>query len=115
MKKIMIVAAVWLVSAGVIFAQGGVEKYKKVKQDEVPALVQTSLQNDFDIASEDGTWSLEYSESSAGVGKPAILKPVAYTFRQKKDGNKVEIRFSPTGKLEHTKGIEPTEGHSAGR
>lgn len=106
MKKLMLVAAVWLLSAGVIFAQGGVEKSKKVKKDEVPALVQTSLQNDFDLASADGTWSLRYSELNAGVGKSAILKPVAYTFHQKKDGNKIEIQFSPTGKLEHTKGIE---------
>lgn len=106
----MLVAAAWLLSVGVIFAQGGIEKNKKVKQDEVPALVQTSLQNDFDLASEDGTWTLHYSESSAGVGKPAVFKPVSYTFHQKKDGNKVEIRFSPTGHLEHAKGIEkPSE------
>jgi len=115
MKKLMLVAAVWLMSAGVIFAQGGigVEKSKKLKQDEVPAVVQTSLQNDFDLASADGTWSLLYSESNAGADKPAILKPVAYTFYKKKDGNKIEIQFSPTGKLEHTKGIERS-GDSAG-
>ena len=35
MKKLMLVAAVWLLSAGVIFAQGGVEKSKKVKKDEL--------------------------------------------------------------------------------
>jgi hypothetical protein len=114
MKKLMLVAAAWLVSAGVIFAQS-VEKYKKVKQEEVPALVQTSLKNDFNIASADGTWSLQYSETSAGVGKPAILKPVSYTFRQKNDGKKVEIRFSPSGVLEHARGIEKnTEGHRTG-
>ena len=115
MKKLMLVAAVWLMGVGVIFAQDRVEKTKKIKKDEVPAVVQTSLQNDFDLASPDGTWTLQYSESSAGAGKPAILKPVCYTFYQKNDGNKVEIQFSPEGKLEHAKGIEKTGDNVGGR
>lgn len=118
MKKLMLVAAFWLASAGLIFAQNGngMEKVKKLKQDEVPAIVQFSLHNEFDIAPEAGTWSLQYLKSSAGAGKPAHLKPLAYTFHQKKDGNKVEIRFSPEGMLEHAKGIErTTEGKTADR
>ncbi|MBX2942631.1 MAG: hypothetical protein KF860_09815 [Cyclobacteriaceae bacterium] len=117
MKKLMLVAALWLASAGLIFAQNGngMEKIKKVKQDEVPAIVQFSLHNEFDLAPEAGTWSLQYLKSSNRVGQPALLKPLAYTFHQKKDGNKIEIRFSPEGALEHSKGIEKTAVDSAGR
>lgn len=103
----MLVAAFWLVGAGLIFAQSGnVEKSRRVKTDEVPVLIQKRLQNDFNLISNEGIWSLQYLESRSGVNKTARLTPVGYVFRQKKDGNKIEIRFSSEGTLEHTKGIQ---------
>lgn len=117
MKKLMLVAAIWLLSAGLIFAQSGngMEKVKKVSQDEVPAVVQFSLNNEFDLAPDAGTWSLRYSKSATGIGTPVLLKPIAYIFHQKKDGNKIEIQYSPTGALQHARGIEkPSETQSKG-
>ncbi|MBX2913301.1 MAG: hypothetical protein M9954_12435 [Cyclobacteriaceae bacterium] len=117
MKKLMMMAATLLMPAGMAFAQTGIgmEKVKKVKQEEVPAIVQFSLHNEFNLSPESGTWSLQYLKSSNGVGKPALFKPVAYTFHQKKDGNKIEIRFSPEGALERSKGIDKTESPVTGK
>ncbi|MEP2669413.1 MAG: hypothetical protein ABJH04_10485 [Cyclobacteriaceae bacterium] len=116
MKKFVVVAALWLVSAGMVFAQTGkgIEKIKRVTQDEVPAVVQFSLQNEFDLAPNSGTWSLRYSKSATGVGTPVLLKPVSYIFQQKKEGNKVEIQYSPSGALLRTKGIEKA-GEAVGK
>ncbi|MCB0492607.1 MAG: hypothetical protein KDC93_09340 [Cyclobacteriaceae bacterium] len=115
MKKLMLVAAVWLMSAGLIFAQSGngMEKMKTVNQDEVPAVVQFSLQNEFDLAPDAGTWLLRYSKAATGVGTPVRLKPIAYIFHQKKDGNKIEIQYSPSGAFQRSRGIEkPSETQS---
>lgn len=117
MKKLMLITAVWLLSAGFIFAQtgNGLEKIKKVKQDEVPAVVQFSLQNEFDLAPDAGTWSLQYTKSATGIGTPVLLKPIAYIYHQKKDGNKIEIQYSPSGTLQHARGIEkPGETQTTG-
>ena len=106
MKKMIFMSAFWLVSMGLVYAQIGIEKTKKVKQDEVPSVVQSSLQHDFDLSSADGNWSLQYLESSNGSTKRTILKPLEYVFHQRKDGDDIEIRFTPDGVLRHAKGIE---------
>lgn len=108
MKKFVLVTALWLVSAGLIFAQGGkgLEKVKRITQDEVPAIVQFSLQNEFDLAPGSGNWSLKYSKSATGAGNGVLFQPIAYIFQQKREGNKVEIHYSPSGALQRSRGIE---------
>jgi hypothetical protein len=106
MKKLVLLVCFGLLSVGIIYAQSfPVEKFKKVKKDEVPAVVQNSLKNDFSISPNAGNWVLHYTEDVNGTQKPT-LKVMSFIFRQKNDGKKIEISFSPNGNLEHTKGVE---------
>ena len=102
----MLVVCLSFLSSMLVFAQN-IEKTKKIGKDEVPAVVQNSLEKGFSISPNDGTWTLNYSENGT-AGQAPTLKVESYTFRQKKDGNKVVIYFSPEGVVEHSRGVSKT-------
>ena len=88
------------VLAGSVSAQT-VEKVRRLKQDEVPVMIQQSLQKDFSSLTEKGNWRLTYHEDLA----TRKLTPEFYTYSCKKDGERVEIYYKSDGALDHTKGI----------
>jgi hypothetical protein len=105
MKKLVFVAFMCVMSAGVLLAQtSGIEKSKKINKDEVPVTVQTTFQENFSISPDEGTWFLQFVKYAEG--NLVTFKPVAYIFKKKNGKEKVEIRFSPSGALEQAKGIE---------
>ena len=92
--------------AGAVSAQT-VEEIRGLKQDEVPVMIQQSLQKDFSSLTEKGKWKLIYQEDLA----TRKLTPEFYTYSCKKNGERVEIYYKTDGTLDHTKGIAaPTVG-----
>ena len=89
------------VLAGTVSAQT-VEKVRRLKQDEVPVMIQQSLQKNFSSLTEKGSWRLTYQEDLA----TRKLTPEFYTYSCKKNGERVEIYYKSDGALDHAKGIE---------
>jgi len=80
---------------------------KSLKQEEVPVLIQQSLQKDFSSLTQKGRWKLRYSEDAA----TKRVAPELYEYTCKNNGEKVEIFYNPDGTLYYTKGINaPTHG-----
>lgn len=105
MKKLMFAALMCVLSTGMLLAQSsGIEKSKKITKDEVPVAVQASFQENFSLNQDEGSWFLQFEKH--GEGGTISFKPIAYTYKQKNGKEKIEIRFSPTGKLEQSKGVE---------
>jgi len=86
--------------AGTVSAQT-IEKIRGLKQDEVPVVIQQSLQKDFSSLNEKGNWKLMYQEDVA----TRKLTPEFYTYSCKKNGERVEIYYKADGTLDHAKGI----------
>ena len=91
---------VFAVLAGSVSAQK-VEKVRRLKQEEVPAVIQQSLQKDFSSLTGKGNWKLMYFEDFA----TQKLTPEFYTYTCKNSGERVEIFYKADGTLEHAKGI----------
>jgi hypothetical protein len=88
------------VLAGTVSAQT-VEKIRRLKQDEVPVIIQQSLQKNFSSLTEKGSWKLMYQEDLT----TRKLTPEFYTYSCKRNGERVEIYYKSDGTLDHAKGI----------
>jgi hypothetical protein len=104
MKKVFLIA-LFAAGVGVVsaFAQNTFEKSKKLNKDEVPVAVMQAFQKDFSALEDKGYWKLHYTEKTEN-GK-TVFTPEYYTFTGKRDGEKVELTFSPAGALENSKGV----------
>lgn len=103
MKKLMIVAAFLLTSVSVLMAQQ-IKKTSRLKIDEVPVAVRAAFEHDFGKIPEAGSWMVAYYVVNEGTRTAA--KPVSYTFVKGRKAEKIEIRYTPEGKLESSKGME---------
>jgi len=88
------------VLAGTVSGQT-VEKIRGLKQDEVPVMIQQSLQKNFSNLTEKGNWKLMYHEDLT----TRKLTPEFYTYSCKNNGERVEIYYKADGTLDHAKGI----------
>ena len=80
-----------------------VKKIQTITESEVPALVRRSfVENYGEVA--DGTWTVAFHVLNTG-GR-SVAQPVSYTFKKGNGHNKVEVRLSPEGRIETSKGIE---------
>jgi len=102
MKKILFAFALVLTSVSISLAQH--VKTASLKEDEVPVAVRNSFKKDFGEIPDKGLWMVSYSVSTEGNRTAA--KPVAYTFIKRNKPQKIEVRYTPEGKLESVKGIE---------
>lgn len=84
-----------------------VKKTEKIKEEEVPVAVRLAFKEDFGQIPEDGTWTVNFNVVSEGA--KTVARPTWYTFRKGTKENKVEVRYSPDGKLELFKGLKKTE------
>jgi hypothetical protein len=109
MKKIMIAFTFMLASASVLMAQH-VKKIAEVKSEQVPVAVKNAFQEDFGTIPDEGTWTVAYYVSTDGNKTSA--KPVSYTFAKGKKSEKIEVRYTPEGKLESAKGLEKVNANS---
>jgi hypothetical protein len=114
MKKISIMLSM-LLGVSVAFAQTTpVVKTTRVSQNEIPAIVLKSFTADFATyggLDTKGSWRLRYEEDLKG--RQTVMRPISYTFIAKdKEAGKMEVTYTPEGKVEHASGIEvsPTVG-----
>jgi hypothetical protein len=103
MKKIIFAFALLLASASLTLAQH-VKKTSSIKEEEVPVAVRNAFQEDFGKIPEDGSWTVAFYVSTEGNRTTA--KPVTYTFAKRNKSEKIEVRYTPEGKLESAKGLE---------
>jgi hypothetical protein len=103
MKKIIIAFAFVLASASVLMAQH-MRKVSEIKSEQVPVAVKNAFQEDFGKIPEEGTWTVAYYVSTDGNKTSA--KPVSYIFAKGRRAEKIEVRYTPEGKLESAKGLE---------
>lgn len=80
-----------------------VKKVQTISESEVPAAVRRSLVENFGDV-KDGTWTVAFHVLSDGT--KSVAQPLSYTFRKGNGQGKVEVKFSPEGRVENSKGIE---------
>lgn len=80
-----------------------VKKVQTISESEVPAAVRRSLVENFGDVKE-GTWTVAFHVLSDGT--KSVAQPLSYTFRKGNGHDKVEVKFSPEGRVENAKGIE---------
>lgn len=80
-----------------------VKKIQTISESEVPAVVRRTFVENFGNVA-DGTWSVAFHVLNTN-GK-SVAQPVSYTFRKGNGQKKVEVRLSPEGRIENSKGIE---------
>jgi hypothetical protein len=85
-------------------------KNKKITSDELPIVISASFKKDFPQA--EGTWSVFYTQQLNGSA--AVLTPKWYIFSLKGD-NKSIAQYSPSGKLERSKGLESKTTNTASK
>lgn len=83
-----------------------VKKVEKIKEEEVPIAVRQAFINDFGSIPGQGNWSVNFTVIHNG--EKAIAQPTSYTFRKGSKSEKVEVRYSPEGKLVAAKGLKKT-------
>jgi hypothetical protein len=108
MKKI-IIAALLVISAQFSFAQQITESVQ-VTSEQVPVAVRQAYEKEIGSIPEDGTWTVRVKRSTA-LGK-ASATPVWYKYTNRKDKEKIEVRFSPEGEIEEAKGVTLLNGVS---
>jgi hypothetical protein len=109
MKKLFIAFAFMLMSASAIMAQQ-VKKIAEIKSEEVPVAVRNAFQEDFGKVPDAGIWTVAYYVSTDGNKTSA--KPVSYTFAKGRRAEKIEVRYTPEGKLQSAKGLEKINANS---
>ncbi|MEJ1238190.1 hypothetical protein WBG78_08680 [Chryseolinea sp. T2] len=102
MKSKMYALLIALLAALPLAAQP-VKKIQTITESEVPALVRRAFVENYGNVA-DGTWTVAFQVLNTG-GK-SVAQPLSYTFKKGNGHEKVEVRLSPEGRIETSKGIE---------
>ncbi|HNP94024.1 MAG TPA: hypothetical protein PKJ63_00300 [Cyclobacteriaceae bacterium] len=120
MKTLKLTAALLLISVVCSYAQNiPMNMFEQIQDEQVPAAVLKTFEEEFGQVKDDikkGVWYAHFEHTSATTGeqsygsyvepsKPMAL-PLHYTYQGKKAGKKVEIKFTPDGKLVYAKGLD---------
>jgi hypothetical protein len=106
MKKLAFILVMIGASVILLMAQD-FKKTTAVKEHEVPVAVRVSFENEFGKLPTEGNWTVTFS--LLHEGSKTVAKPLWYTFSRKDKINKIEVRYSPDGKLESFKGIDKVD------
>jgi hypothetical protein len=87
-----------------------VKRTSEIKLEEVPVAVRVAFEEDFGKIPEQGSWTVAFYVLTEGNKTSA--KPVSYTFLKGKKSEKIEVRYTPEGKLESAKGLEKVTTNS---
>jgi hypothetical protein len=104
--KLRFILSILFVGLGMTLAAQVVKKTQKLNEEEVPVAVRLAFKNDFGQIPDDGTWTVNFNVVSEGTR--TVAKPTWYTFRKGTKEDKIEVRYSPEGKLELFKGLKKT-------
>jgi hypothetical protein len=85
-----------------------VTKITKLPVDEVPSVVRLALEKDFGTTYTGGYWTVHHSNIVQHNGR-TVANPIWYTYNQKDKEQRIEVRYSPKGKLKSMKGIAMRE------
>jgi hypothetical protein len=114
-KIFMLCAALMVTLCSSIFAQDGrIRDEKKVPEEQIPIAVRNAFGQEFNVADEDkkGNWFIYFEQHNEGA-RP-VAKPIAYIYRTKKQGDRIEIKYDATGKFETARGISRKEVETGG-
>lgn len=106
MKK-FVLTLLFISSANFLLMSQAVKKNERIKEEEVPVAVRLAFENDFGKIPDEGFWTVSFTV--VNEGEKTTAKPIAYTFRKGNKGDKIEVRYSPEGKLETSRGIKKNE------
>lgn len=89
---------------------------EKIKDEQVPVAVLKYFESEFAMTKTDiksGAWYAHFEHTTAtpgDQGKPGTSRaiPLHYSYKGKKDGKNVEIKFTPEGKWVSSKGLPET-------
>ncbi len=91
------------------------DKHGRKNQDEqVPVAVVKTFESEFGAIKtsiQHGAWYSHFGHTTAtpasqGTSGTSRAIPIHYSYKGEKDGKKVEIKFTPEGKLVYAKGLE---------
>ena len=109
MKK-LVLTILMISSLNILLISQPVKKVERIKEEEVPVAVRVAFENDFGKIPAEGFWTVNFTVTTEGGKQTA--KPISYTFRKGNKGDKIEVRYSPEGKLDTSKGIKKISGDS---
>ena len=89
-----------------------IKKTLPVKQEEVPVAVRQAFINEFGKIPENGFWTVDFLLEKDGP--KTLSKPTAYAFNKRSKTERIEVRYTPEGKLESVKGMEKITSNTAG-
>lgn len=110
MKKTLLVCSVVLLSGLSLMAQQ-IKKTSPVKEEEVPVAVRIAFVDDLGAIPAEGNWKVTFAVLNDG--SKTVAKPLWYTFSKKDHDEKIEVRYTPEGKLESCKGINKINDNAA--
>lgn len=111
MKKSMLLVIVMAGLFGTTLAQS-LRQTKRIEDNQVPVAVQVAFEEDFGQVPSDGYWTSSFTVENDGF--KSIAKPLSYTFRKKSKNEKIEVVYTPEGKLEYAKGLEKSKDTDTG-
>jgi hypothetical protein len=109
MKKITIVAAVLMLSIQLCVAQE-VSESVSVTPEQVPVSIIQSYEKEIGSIPEGGTWTVRVKRST--IKGKATTTPVWYTYTNRQNKEKIEVKFSPAGEVTQAKGVTLLNGVS---
>ncbi len=101
MKK-SILLLLFFASVATFASAQSLTKTEKIKENQVPVAILKAFENDFGKAPEGGQWLANFAVEQEGIR--TVAKPLFYIYRNKSE--KIDVRYTPDGKLESSKGIE---------
>ena len=77
---------------------------RKVPEEQVPISIRNTFQEEFNVTDDTkGAWYIFYKQQN--IDNKSVVTPLSYIYRAKKQGEKIEIKYDPAGKLESAKGL----------
>lgn len=108
--KRLVLTLLLISSVNALLISQPVKKAERINVEEVPVAVRVAFENDFGQIPDGGNWTVNFIVANEN-GK-TTAKPTSYTFRKGNKGDKIEVRYSPEGKLDTAKGLKKVNGNS---
>jgi hypothetical protein len=101
-KKLSLILLLFVAMTGYVHAQALSESLK-ITLDQVPAAVKKSYEKEFGEIPQEGKWTVRVTRTNEN-GR-AVTNPVSYSYTNKVNKEKTEVRFSPEGEVLNSKGL----------
>jgi len=87
---------------------------KRVSEDQIPMVIRNSFQQEFgtENLTKKGFWSIYFEKQN--INNRIVVTPLSYIYHDKRDGEKVEIKYDAVGKLESAKGLAKKDAQVSG-